>query len=47
MTRENLDVDSIRNDLAFLLEFDVLLLGVLCESESSADSDGLSSRELE
>lgn len=47
MVGDNLNVDSVWNDLAFSLESVVLLLGVLGESELSADGDLLSAWELE
>ena len=47
MAAENLDVDSIGNDLVLLLELMELLLGVLGETELDAGSNLLSARELE
>jgi len=44
---DDLDVDSVRNDLAFLLELVVLWLGELGEAELDAAGDGLAAGELE
>ena len=47
MVGDNLDVDSIWNDLSIFLKLGKFILCELSESELSADSDGLSAWELE
>lgn len=47
MVGDNLNVNSVRDDLAFSLESVELLEGILGETELSADSDLLSAWELE